>query len=112
MNFKTEHLNDQTVVSIETDRLDAAIAPELNTVISGLVEDGHNKILLDFNKVTFMDSSGLGAVVSGLKAVGDDGDLVVCDLQGVVEELFKLTHMDRVFTIKDNRDDGLQQLAA
>lgn len=112
MNFNVEHMESQTVVTIETERLDAAIAPELSSMIAGLVEEGHVQILLDFDKVAFMDSSGLGAVVSGLKAVGDKGDMVVCSLHGVVEELFKLTHMDRVFVIKDNRDDGLQQLAA
>ena len=48
----------------------------------------------------------------GLKAVGEDGEFIVCGLQGVVKELFKLTHMDRVFEIKDNRDDGIKRLAA
>ena len=77
-----------------------------------LVEADRKRILLDFENVSFMDSSGLGAVVSGLKCVGEEGEFIVCGLKGVVEELFKLTHMDSVFEILENRDSGLQRLAA
>ncbi len=112
MNFEIEDHAENTVIEIQAERLDAAIAPELKTLVTELVDQGKRRILLDFDKVVFMDSSGLGAVVSGLKAVGEDGEFIVCNLRGVVKELFKLTHMDRVFEITDSRDDGLQQLAA
>jgi len=112
MNFVIEENNENVIISIAVDRLDAAVAPELKTLVVELVEKNKRRILLDFEAVTFMDSSGLGAVVSGLKAVGEDGEFIVCGLQGVVKELFKLTHMDRVFEIKDDRDDGIQRLAA
>lgn len=113
MNFSTEEAdNNNTIISITVDRLDAVVAPELKNLVQSLVAEGKNRILLDFEKVSFMDSSGLGAVVSGLKAVGDEGEFVVCGLSGVVLDLFKLTHMDRVFDIRSDRGDGLQSLAA
>ena len=112
MNFVIDENNENIIISIAVERLDAAVAPELKALVLELVEKDRRRILLDFQAVTFMDSSGLGAVVSGLKAVGEDGEFIVCGLQGVVKELFKLTHMDRVFEIKDNRDDGIQRLAA
>lgn len=112
MNFETEKQGDLTIVSIVTPRLDASVAPELKALILSLAEAGERRLLLDFDKVEFMDSSGLGAVVAGLKAVGDQGDLVVCSIKGVVADLFKLTHMDRVFIIRDDRAQGLTQLAA
>jgi len=112
MNFTTEEVGDNTVITIAVDRLDAAVAPELKTVVQDLVAQGKTRILLDFQGVAFMDSSGLGSVVSGLKAVGEDGEFIVCGMQGVVMDLFKLTHMDRVFEIREDRDDGLQSLAA
>jgi len=112
MNFVIDENNENIIISIVVERLDAAVAPELKALVVDLVEKDKRRILLDFQSVTFMDSSGLGAVVSGLKAVGEDGEFVVCGLQGVVKELFKLTHMDRVFEITENRDDGIQKLAA
>jgi len=112
MNFITEDIGDNTVITIAVDRFDAAVAPELKNLVIDLVSEGKNRFLLDFEDVSFMDSSGLGAVVSGLKAVGEDGEFVVCGMSGVVLDLFKLTHMDRVFEIRDNRDDGMQSLAA
>ncbi len=112
MNFSTEDNSNHTIISITVERLDAAVAPELKKLVQTLVAEGNNRILLDFEQVLFMDSSGLGAVVSGLKSVGDEGEFVVCGLSGVVLDLFKLTHMDRVFEIRSDRNDGLQALAA
>ena len=112
MNFSTDEADNNTIISITVERLDATVAPELKNLVQTLVAEGKNRILLDFENVSFMDSSGLGAVVSGLKAVGDEGEFVVCGLHGVVLDLFKLTHMDRVFDIRSDRGDGLQSLAA
>lgn len=112
MNFTTEEVGDSTVITVAVERLDATVAPELKNLVTDLVGVSKNRILLDFQHVGFMDSSGLGAVVSGLKAVGEEGEFVVCGMSGVVLDLFKLTHMDRVFEIREDRDDGIQALAA
>lgn len=111
MNFKVEETGSLTVITITNSRLDAAVAPELKELVSELVNRGRTQLLLDFDLVEFMDSSGLGSVVSALKTVGT-GDMVVCCLHGIVEEVFKLTRMDRVFTIRESREDGLDKLAA
>jgi len=110
MNFKIEEHDENTIIEITAERLDAAIAPELKTVVISLVDADRKRILLDFANVSFMDSSGLGAVVSGLKCVGEEGEFVVCGLKGVVEELFKLTHMDSVFEIMENRECQILKL--
>ena len=64
-----------------------------------------NYILIDFQDVTFMDSSGLGALVLALKSVRSAGSqFVVCSINEQIRILFELTSMDRVFDIFSNRD--------
>ena len=63
-------------------------------------------MLIDFQDVTFMDSSGLGALVLALKTVrAAGGKLFICSINEQVRMLFELTSMDRVFQIFPNRDE-------
>lgn len=55
------------------------------------------RVALDLSQVEFMDSSGLGALVSLLKAVRPTGELVLFGLKPSVQEILRLTHLDSVF---------------
>lgn len=112
MEFDTKAIDDVTVVSPSNKRLDAVLAPKLKELVAGLVEEGNNKIVLNVSEVEFMDSSGLGAAVAALKIVGGPGEMAICGATGLVADLFKLTHMDRVFTMAANEDEALEKLAS
>ena len=85
--------------------LDGTKASQFRQEISDLVEAGADVVLIDFQDVTFMDSSGLGALVLALKTVRAAGSqLVVCSINEQIRILFELTSMDRVFEIFGTRD--------
>ncbi|MEG3862766.1 MULTISPECIES: STAS domain-containing protein [unclassified Microcoleus] len=85
--------------------LDGTKASQFRQEISDLVEAGADVVLIDFQDVTFMDSSGLGALVLALKTVRAAGSqLVVCSINEQIRILFELTSMDRVFEIFPTRD--------
>lgn len=91
--------------------LDSAKGSEFRAEISQLVEAGTKTVLVDFQNVTFMDSSGLGALVLALKTVrAAGGKLFICSINEQVKMLFELTSMDRVFQIFANRDDFANQV--
>lgn len=74
--------------------------------INESVEAGANIVLVDFSNVTFMDSSGLGALVLSLKTVRSaNAQLYVCSINEQIKMLFELTSMDRVFEIFVNREE-------
>ncbi|MEA3274679.1 MAG: STAS domain-containing protein [Pseudomonadota bacterium] len=98
---------DLIVLDVAEKRVDAAIAPDLKEYIAELAKQGATKVLLDLAAVEFMDSSGLGAVVAGLKSMGGRGELAVCNVHGAVADLFKLTRMDRVFTKYATVDEAM-----
>ncbi len=101
MSVKLETRNEEKclVVAIGEERLDARLAVSFKEKMIEFVTAGHLHIVLNLSKVSFVDSSGLGAIVSILKAIGRNGDLMICHIQTPVMGLFKLTRMDRVFRI-------------
>lgn len=93
--------------------LDGTKASQFRQEISNLVDQGAKTILIDFKDVSFMDSSGLGALVLALKTVRAAGSkLMVCSINEQIKILFELTSMDRVFEIFDSREDFENQYAA
>lgn len=93
-------------------RLDASVAPLFKQEVVRLIEAGDLRLVLDLEGVQFLDSSGLGAIVSILKAVGNRGTLAVCNVRGAVLSLFQLTRMDRVFTLHATREDAVARTGA
>jgi anti-sigma B factor antagonist len=85
--------------------LDGTQAHQFRTEVSDAVAAGHKVILVDLQDVTFMDSSGLAALVLALKTVrSDGGKLCVCSVNDQVRMLFELTSMTRVFEMFESRE--------
>ncbi|MBW4467461.1 MAG: STAS domain-containing protein [Pegethrix bostrychoides GSE-TBD4-15B] len=90
--------------------LDGTRTQELRDRINQGIDQGAKTILVDLKEVSFMDSSGLGALVTALKAVrAAGGKLCICSVNEQVKILFELTSMDRVFEIFRDQND-FQQL--
>jgi anti-anti-sigma factor len=91
--------------------LDSTKTVEFQHQIEQSVESGVDTILVDFYQVTFMDSSGLGALVKALKTVNAAGvKFFLCSINEQVGMLFELTSMDDYFTILSDREEFTQQL--
>jgi anti-anti-sigma factor len=85
--------------------LDGTKAGQFRQEITKLVESNVDIVLIDFSDVTFMDSSGLGALVLALKTVrAAGGKLFICSVNDQIRMLFELTSMDRVFEIYETRE--------
>ncbi|MBM6582144.1 STAS domain-containing protein [Microvirga sp. BT689] len=100
------------VIRVEEKRIDASKAPAFKEKMTQCIEAGQNQIVLDLSHVEFIDSSGLGALVSCLKRLGPRGSLAVAGATGAVSRLFTLTRMDRVFALHPNVDAAVEQLSA
>jgi anti-sigma B factor antagonist len=108
MNISTEEINKTIVIRIDEERLDAHNSGELKVVIQQLFEGGNLTLLVDLKNVRFIDSSGLGALVSGFKnATVKQGVLKLSSLQPQVKSMFELTRLHRVFEIFPTEADAL-----
>jgi len=108
----SELRNNVLVVRVAEKRVDASKAPAFKEEMTKCIDSGHNQLVLDLSSVDFVDSSGLGAIVSCLKRLGPRGSLAVAGAQGAVSRLFTLTRMDKVFSLYDNVDVAVEKLSA
>jgi anti-sigma B factor antagonist len=93
-----------TVVSIYGE-LDVATAPSLREQLIGLVGDGSTKLVLDLEGVDFLDSTGLGVIVSALKrARTNGGDLRLVCTQARIRRLFEITGLDKAVPLLPSLD--------
>ncbi|KEY60606.1 STAS domain-containing protein [Serratia sp. DD3] len=111
MNFETQSVGNVLVVSPLSRRLDASLSMQFKEEIQAMIVQGSNRILLDFSQVDFIDSSCLGALVSLLKTLQGKGQLAICSLNSNIQGMFKLTRMDKIFTIGVDQQTTLQQMS-
>ncbi len=111
MEIEHRKKDDILIAKVLGNRLDAHGAGDLKEKMSGFISSGNNLITLDISEVDFVDSSGLGAMVSVLKLMGEDGDLVICGVTEPVMRLFKLTRMNKVFRIFEQVEDAVSALS-
>ena len=80
-----------------TGRLDMVAAPQLRALVSETVSVGHHRVVVDLYGTTFLDSSGLGALIAGLKTARQaGGDLRIAGVGEQVQMVLELTQMHTV----------------
>ncbi|MDZ8236753.1 MAG: STAS domain-containing protein [Nostoc sp. ChiQUE01a] len=93
-------MREQVKVIKLSGNLNSTTSQEFRQNITKIIEVGVKIVLLDFQDVTFMDSSGLGALVLAFKTLrAADIQLVICSINEQVRILFELTNMDKIFEI-------------
>jgi anti-anti-sigma factor len=84
--------------------LDSTQADSFRDQVDEALAAGAEKLLVDLTNISFVDSSGLGALVMVLKKVrAADKEMFVCSINDQVRMLFELTSMDRVFEVLPDR---------
>ena len=107
MAFTMNRLGEITVVDVE-GQLIVGNRQELKQRVLDELEGGGRKFLIDFSNTGYIDSSGLGVLVSlskKIRALG--GELRLSTLNEDLRTLFELTKLDTLFRIADSRDEGL-----
>ena len=109
MNLKSEIRSNVIILEVQEERLDAHNSGDLKTAMLKFFEEGNRNILIDLKDVRFIDSSGLGALVSGFKnAISHQGSLKLASLQPQVKSMFELTRLHRVFEIFTSMSEAVE----
>ncbi|MBD1400989.1 STAS domain-containing protein [Pelovirga terrestris] len=108
MQLKINEQEDNVIITVEEERMDAHNSGNLKERMLQLFDEGKYQLVIDLTAVRFIDSSGLGALVSGFKnASARDGSLKLCCLQPQVRSMFELTRLHRVFEIFSTLQEAL-----
>ncbi|ROV59852.1 anti-sigma factor antagonist [Vibrio ponticus] len=106
MRYEVSQEGDSTVLRIDEERFDAKLAPEFRALIESIMSELSPHLVVDIGAVKFMDSSGLGAVMGVYKLLRDK-KISVASPQKPVQDLFKLTRMDRLIKTYDSVESAL-----
>jgi len=109
MEIKLERYDGKVVVEPVANRIDVTNAQEFKDFLVSLIEQGEKDMILDLHQVEFMDSTALGVVVSVFKRLKEAGgkDLKLCEVSGLVKELFEITRLHAVMKIFPSREEAL-----
>ena len=98
LDVQTRQTEGGITVVAPTGRLDVAGAPALKDAITEVVKNGPPRVVIDMEGISFVDSTGLGSVISALKQLrGSQGDLRLAAPNQQVRVVLELTTLDRVF---------------
>ena len=106
LTLSTREVGGRTVVAVGGE-IDVYTAPRLRDTITELVAGGSYDLIIDMEEVEFLDSTGLGVLVGGLKKVrAHDGSLQLICNQDRLLKIFRITGLAKVFTIHASLDSG------
>jgi anti-sigma B factor antagonist len=108
MSFTVSTHGEVCIVEVE-GQLIVGNRQELKKRILDELDKGARKVLIDFDRTGYIDSSGLGVLVSLAKKIRDmGGELRLANLNDDLQTLFELTKLDTLFQISENRDRALE----
>ncbi len=111
MRVTSEPSGSATIVVLHGDSLDAGNVADFKREMAPHVE-GAVKMIMDLSAVQFVDSSGLGGILSCLRQIsGQGGALVLCSMTKPVRTLFELVRMHRIFDIVNTREEALKLIS-
>jgi anti-sigma B factor antagonist len=95
-------------VLIFEGNLDTNTSPDAESTINGLIEDGAQKILVNFENLNFISSAGLRVLLATAKKLkGTGGDLKICGLNPTVQEVFDISGFGSILSVAKSEADAL-----
>ncbi|HVY95139.1 MAG TPA: STAS domain-containing protein [Bryobacteraceae bacterium] len=108
MDLQVTNVDGVGVASVPVDELDASNSVEFKRDIAPILQS-NTKLILDLSQLRFVDSSGLGAMLSCLRQLtAKGGDLKLCGMSQQVRALFELVRMHRIFDIYATREEAVK----
>lgn len=107
MEIAVDKIDSITVATMPVDELDASNAGEFKRDIAPVLQ-ANTRLVLDLSRLRFVDSSGLGAMLSCLRQLSAKrGDLKLCGMSKQVRGLFELVRMHRIFDIYGTKEEAV-----
>jgi anti-sigma B factor antagonist len=108
MELSIEVAGDVAIATLFVDELDASNTAEFKQHMAPVLRE-HRNVVIDLARVRFIDSSGLGAMLSCLRQLSEkSGNLKLCSLSKAVRAAFELVRLHRVLDIYPSRAEAVQ----
>ena len=112
MSIRIKYEEDYVIV-LPDEEIEVYNISEIKEVLFDIIEKGNRKLIMDMSKVEYIDSSGLGVLVSVLKKVKvSEGKLVLISPKSSVKQILSLTNLDKVFNIQDTLENAVDAVVS
>lgn len=112
MKIKTAQKGDVAVLSVSGKVMGGPDHETFHEEVKRLLADGHRNVLLDFGKVPWINSTGLGIIISGYASIKQAGGrLMICNLNERVLSLFYTARIHDLFEVKESTEKALAAFA-
>jgi len=106
---KTEE-NGITIISVDGE-VDLTSSPELRSAFDELIDAKVKKVVVDFEKSDYIDSSCLATLIEMQERMEDiEGDMAIANISDRVKSIFEITKVDKLFKIFDSKQEALEQI--
>lgn len=107
MEFTNEKIDDCYVVAV-SGRLDATTAGKFEEQCDKWLSQDQLHIVVDMGQVEYISSAGLRSILTSAKKLrAKGGDLLFCELKGMVAEVFKMSGFAAMFKISETREQAI-----
>lgn len=107
----TETKHDQYSVFKLNGRLDSNTATGFEQKLFESIENGAQRLILDFQDLDYISSAGLRVILKATKSLkSSDGKLVLCSMQDYVKEVFEISGFDSFLPIESTLDDAVKSV--
>ena len=108
LNIRERQAGDVTILDLEGKITIGEGNVALRSAIRRLIQEGKKKVLLNLSGVSYMDSSGIGELVSSHTTItGKEGQLKLLNLQAKIKDLLAITKLLTVFDVYENESEAL-----
>jgi len=105
VKFSIQKNVSHTCLTVNTENLDAVIAPELKSELVAIVGSGEKNILIDLSNCSICDSSGLSALLLGNRiCMESNGKLVLCGLSVQIRNSLDMLGFAEILTVVETRE--------
>lgn len=109
MDIAVSDVGDVKVLRIE-GKLDTKTSPDAQTTLADLIEQGARKVVVNFEKLAYISSSGLRMLLTTARQLkGCSGEMRVCGLNEDVQEIFEISGFDTIFAVSGTEREALEE---
>jgi anti-anti-sigma factor len=111
MKYAIEKSGESAFITLQEDKLDTRVAPDLKSEFVYLFNEGIRFAALDIHQATFADSSGIGALLMANRLANqNDGAFFVVGVQEPVQKLLEVSRVDSVLRLKSTLDEARAEI--
>ena len=110
MKFSIDRQDHYTILTIDEEKLDSAISPEVKSEFVTLQAEGVLRVVLNLEKIKYSDSSGLSALLVGNRLFSENGEFILCGVNDHVMKLINISQLDKVITILPTKEEAVDAI--